>query len=172
MSKLQPISEKKRIVKVIFEKNSNLNIGIWVKFTFIKEQRYESLGKEQLRRSLKCRFFLQKVFNFIFQNLLGQENIFKGLFNGVNELVAFLRPHQLGHIGKSLKGWVDYLNLGSKGTQKLLIHLVLPGQKWTQVNYNSTERGESNVFAYLWTVTTPPEGDGSSLGSRIIRFGI
>lgn len=103
---------------------------------------------------------------------MGQENIFKVLFNSINESVAFLGPHQLGHIGKSFKGWVDYLNLGIKGTQKLLSYLVLPGQKWTQVNYNSTEKGENNVFAYLWTVTTPPERDGSSLGGRIIRFGI
>lgn len=157
---------------MIYEKNSNLNISIWVKFTFIREQRYESLGKEQLRTSLKCRFFLQKVFNFIFQNLLAQKNIFKVLFNSINESVAFLRPHQFGHIEKLFKGWVDYLNLGIKGTQKLLSYLVLPGQKWAQVNYNSTEKGESNVFAYLWTVTTPPEGDVSSLGGRIIRFGI
>lgn len=49
---------------------------------------------------------------------------------------------------------------------------MLPGQKWAQVNYSSTGKGESNVFAYLWTVITPPEGDVNSLRGRIIRFSI
>lgn len=79
----------------------------------------------------------------------------------------------IGSIRKSFKGLVYYLNLGIEGTLKLLSYLVLPGQKWAQVNWNSNGKGKSKIFAHMWVVSTPStKGGGNSLVVRIIRVGI